>query len=122
LPAADRTAPLLSVTPVAASRASLARGLRLRLSCSEACTVDVRVLLSAAQARRLGLRPDHAVAVGVVHADVPSTGRSVVLHLSRTGKLALKRIAGVRFSVRATARDASANRSRESSATLRPRR
>ena len=119
---ADGSAPRLTLSPIAASRASLARGLRLRLRCSESCTVHVRVLLAARLARRLGLKSDGALTVGTIDAFVRGgSARSVVVRVNRTGRRALERLSGVRFSIHATATDAAGNRSTEVAQSLKPR-
>jgi hypothetical protein len=115
LTAVDRTAPTLGLALVAGQRlkAVLAKGMKLRVSCDEGCSLTVTAQLDARVAKRLKLLPRRSRAKSVVVAtgSLPLGGGPRIATLRFTAA-ASKRLAGtrsVRLSLGATASDASGN-------------
>jgi hypothetical protein len=124
-PPGDLTAPRLTVRPLATTRAALRRGARVALTCSERCSVDVRLVLPRDLARRAGLARGRgrAVAAGSLTADLRGArSKTVRLELNSAGRTALAKLERARFDVVAVARDAVGNRSKPVTKRLVPRR
>ena len=109
---ADRTAPRLSLT-ISRQRLGtvLSRGLRVTVTCSEACSLSSALWLDGRLARRLGLsRKARAVIVGRATARVSAAGRRlVVLRFSATARRRLAGLRSLRLTVKHTARDRAGN-------------
>ena len=91
------------------------RGVTVLCLANRAATCTLRLEVSAADARRLGLRPrkGRPVQIGTARVTVSSTRNvSVSFNLSSRVRRALKRIGKVRLSVLGTAADASGQRVR----------
>jgi hypothetical protein len=115
LAAVDRTAPKLGLALVAGQRlkAVLAKGLKLRVSCDESCSLTVTARLDAKTARRVKLLSRHsrAKSVTVARGSLSRRGgrRSATLRLTATARKRLARTRSVKLSIGVTARDASGN-------------
>jgi Bacterial Ig domain/Calcineurin-like phosphoesterase len=103
----DRTAPraALSLPPRPRLRGVLARGLRLRVRCSEPCRIRARLALARRAARRLGL----PVRVGQRSSAARRGARRVTVPLARRARLRLGRERIVRLRLAVTVADASGN-------------
>jgi hypothetical protein len=110
---ADTTPPTLSLK-LGRDRLSkvLDRGLRLSITCSEACNVRASGRISAQTARRLNLsRSRKPFVVGRSRAAVPAGGPTTLrLRLSRNATRALKKRRAIRLTVVVTVLDAAGNK------------
>jgi thermitase len=113
-PAVDRSAPTLRAAVAGSHRVSTVRrrGLRSRLTCSEACRADMTLTVSRPIARRLGLRvrATHAVVLGHVRRSL-AAGRSttLVLRPARSITQRLARLSSVRATLTIVVRDRTGN-------------
>ncbi len=110
-PALDRSAPTISLH--AKRRLSLARvlrrGLKLRVVCSESCSVRLRVLLGSREARRAGRsRAGRAVSLRSVRI-APTRSRRVTLRFGRRARVTLRRLGSARVTLEARGEDAAGN-------------
>jgi len=106
--AKDRTAPGLGIRAVRVLRlrSLRAQGLRVTVSCSEACRLTSTLTLDAAGARRLGLRSRR---IALSRLTLSSARRRVfVLRPTAAARVRLRR--GARAVLRVEARDAAGNR------------
>lgn len=107
----DVTPPVLTVKSRRQRLAAVRRhGLRVRATCSEACTVSAVLGISRRTARRIGVRRAHGpVLIGAVFAQLPA-GQPRVLTIKLTGAARRRLVHGVHVRLTATATDASGNR------------
>ena len=112
-PAADRVGPVVRLALVRGQRLRLLgrRGLRLRLSCSEACSLRTDLLLGRRSAAHLGLRAStRYVRLAWARATMGRAGAiSIRLRLSAAAKRALRRTRSLRFRVLVRAVDPKGN-------------
>ena len=113
-PAADTAAPALRAALARRQRLSTMRrrGLRSRLTCSEACRIEATLSVSPATARRLGLRARSAATVVLGRASrTLAGGRSTTVTLRTSGPAArrLGRLPSVRATLVIVVRDRSGN-------------
>jgi Bacterial Ig-like domain len=88
---------------------ALARGLRFRIGCAEPCAADLRLLLSARDARSVGLA--RSVEVGRATAGLPAGGsRTAVVRFKRRARRALAKRRSVRLTLRTVISDSAGNR------------
>ena len=107
----DRTAPTVGLTVRAQRlREVLRQGLRATVSCSEACTADVRLVLSRALARRYHLPSKTAFVVARRTLRFKKSGRLPIrLRLTRRARRALGNAGRITFTLRVASRDAAGN-------------
>ncbi|MGI9094917.1 MAG: S8 family peptidase, partial [Thermoleophilaceae bacterium] len=113
----DRTAPVLSLALASRRRlrAVLSRGLTLRARCSERCGLKLRVMVDGRTAKRARLaRSRRPVVVGRTTAVATRRAKTVVIRFTSRARNRLRRLGGVRLTVRAAAGDAAANVRRRS--------
>ncbi len=110
----DRMAPELLLTSAATRRAAALRtsGLRVRVGCSEACSLTVTLTLDTATARRLGVRSRRVATVRTTFAAEGT--KLVTLRATAVARRALLRRAArlgrsSRFVVRSAGRDGAGN-------------
>jgi len=103
----DREAPKLRVT-ISAQRLARVRqkGLRMRVSCSEPCSITARLVVSAATARRLRLA---SRTLGRASLRSVRTSKTLVVRLGTQARRVLVRRRNVRAQLTITATDASRN-------------
>lgn len=88
----------------------LLRGLRARAACSERCRLSARLLVGAGTARRLGLtRALRAVVVGRASSSLTTTGATLRIRITSQARRRLRRVRGLRLTVRVLARDVAGN-------------
>jgi subtilisin len=110
---ADRTAPTAALSvPRQRLRRVLARGLRVTLRCSEACTVNAEALLPARTAKRVKLSRGGTARIARRAGLRLSarTRRTVTLRLTRSARRRLARVRRVVLTVSLSARDRAGNR------------
>jgi len=110
--AADTVAPALTLGASGriALRAVLARGLRVRATCSERCTLRAELTVDARTAKRLKLsRRTVRVGTGTATGS-PSAARSILVRFTARARRALRGAGSIRTTVRVTATDAAGNR------------
>ena len=110
---ADRTAPVPAIAiPRQRLGRVLARGLRLTMRCSEACTASAEALLPGRMARRVRLSRGGTARIARRSALrlAAGTRKSVSLRLTRSARRRLARVGRVVLTVRMSARDAAGNR------------
>ena len=113
----DRTAPVLSLALASRRRlrAVLSRGLTLRARCSERCGLKLRVVVDGRTARRARLgRSRRPVVVGRTTAVATRRAKTVVIRFTSRARNRLRRLPGVRLTVRAAAGDRFGNVRRRS--------
>jgi Ca2+-binding RTX toxin-like protein len=81
-------------------------GLRFRLSCSEPCTFDARLVVDARSAKRLGLK---SRVLGTARGRIATGAKSFVLRLDRAARTALSRRHSLRATLQVSAKDAAGN-------------
>jgi PKD repeat protein len=122
----DHTSPTVSMTlPKQLSLGSIiARGLRIRVACSEPCMIKAELQLSRAVARSLGLRTPGSrsmVVIGRGAGALHASGRaSITVKLTAKARRALRRLRQGRLTVRITATDAAGNAKRVT-ASIKPK-
>jgi hypothetical protein len=105
-------APVLAFKPLRGLRLKgfLRSGLAVRLSCAEACQADVKLTVSAAAGRQLGLRTGKSklpVVIGSASAKLTNKQKAVVVRLTAKAKKSLRKLGGtVRVTVVVRARSA----------------
>lgn len=114
---ADTTAPTVTVAVVPKQKRSavLKKGLKLSISCSEACSFTIQGLLDRKTAARLHIVAASKAPVILAAASGHTTARGktvFVLRLSKKAKAAFTKLGSVRLTLSTTARDAAGNRSR----------
>jgi hypothetical protein len=95
-------------------RAVRRKGLKLRAQCDETCTARVRLLVSRKTARRTGIKRKAKGPVRVGKRTVTLAAgkrKTFAVKLSRKAKRRLRGVRKVKFTIRATARDAAGNAS-----------
>jgi hypothetical protein len=107
----DVSAPVVGLTVRARRlRVVLRRGLRVTLSCSEACTADARLVLSRTLARRFHLPARAPLVVARRTVRLAKAGRTTVtLRLTRRAVRALRNVRRLTLTLRVSARDAAGN-------------
>jgi subtilisin family serine protease len=113
----DRTAPVLSLALANRRRlaAVLSRGLTLRARCSERCGLKLRVMVDGRTAKRARLaRSRRPVVVGRTTAVATRRAKTVVIRFTSRARNRLRRLPGVRLTVRAAAGDRFGNVRRRS--------
>lgn len=125
-PAVDRSPPKVSMTlPRRPSlRSVLARGLRIRVVCSEACAIKAELQISRAAARLIGLSTRGSKMVVVGRGAValrPAGRRAITVRFTAKARKALRRLRQPRLTLRLTATDAVGNR-KTLTTTVKPRR
>jgi hypothetical protein len=93
------------------------RGLRLRVTASESCRIDLAILIDRTTARRLKIdRKAHGnVTVGSGKPSVKAGTKVIAIRLTAKTRRALRHTTRITFSLRATARDAAGNTAKVSS-------
>jgi subtilisin family serine protease len=117
----DRSAPVLSLelTSRRRLRTVLSRGLALRARCSERCGLNLRIVVDGRTARRSGLsRLGRPVVVGRTTSSTTPSASTIVIRFGRKARVRLRRLRGVRLTVRAAAMDGVGNVRRRSLRTL----
>jgi subtilisin family serine protease len=113
-PAADTAPPVVRAAVARRQRLSTVRrrGVRSRLTCSEACRVEATLTVSSTTARRLGLHARRATVVVLGRATRTLTGgRSTTVTLRISGSVArrLARLSSVRTTLAIVVRDRAGN-------------
>jgi glucose/arabinose dehydrogenase len=122
----DHTSPTVSLTvPKRLSLGSIiARGVRIRVACSERCTIKAELRLSRAIARSLGLPTPgtrSTVVIGRGAGELHASGRAwITAKLTAKARRALRRLGRGRLTVRITATDAAGNAKRVT-ASIKPK-
>jgi hypothetical protein len=107
--ASDTTPPVLTVSAAKQKlKALLAKGLALKASCSEACTLKIQLSVDKATARKLklGSKP---VIIGSLTTAGGSGARTLHVKLTAKARKALKRAKALKVKVRVIATDAAGN-------------
>ncbi|HEX6711740.1 MAG TPA: Ig-like domain-containing protein [Thermoleophilaceae bacterium] len=120
---ADKIAPTLGLTIAKTKLAALlARGLRVKVSCSEACTFVITLLLDRKTAKRVGLAAK-SVKVGSAKGSLAAKGsKTVRVKLTNKAKKKLRKVKKVTLTVTATAKDTAGNTSKKSTTVVVKRR
>ncbi len=106
-PEPDRVAPTIRLRVLSSRLASVRRsGLRVRIACSEPCTVRASLTVDAALARRLRL-PQRTL--GRADARIVATTKTLVVKLGSRARRALRTRRSLRTTLTVTATDASRN-------------
>jgi hypothetical protein len=86
----------VALRPAVSPSRLASRGLRLAGACSAACTIDARLIVSAATARRLGIRTSgRSVAIGNGRVSTATgAARSLTARIARSARAALSRARG----------------------------
>ena len=91
--------------------ALLRRALRVPVTCSEACTLVLRLLADRPTARRLGLTSAAKVTIGRGAGALNAAGRTrVTVRLTRKAARAFQKVARARFELSILAVDRAGNR------------
>ena len=115
--ALDRSAPALSLALASRRRlrAVLSRGLALRARCSERCMLQLRIVVDGRTARRTRLaRSRRAVVAGRRTVVAGSRAKTIEIGFGRRARSRLRRVRGVRLTVKAVASDRVGNVERRS--------